>query len=135
MKLFSVGTTDRNVSLGILILRLFSGLTMAFGHGLGKLQNYGAASETFPDPMGVGSNLSLILAISAELLCGVLLAIGFATRLVAIPLFITMVVAFFVIHSADPFGTKELAFIYMAMYLVIFITGPGKYSVDSMIKK
>ena len=135
MKLFAIGTADNKSSLAMLVLRLVSGLTMAFGHGLGKMENYSDAVDSFPDPIGIGSQLSLLLAIGAELFCGVLIAIGLATRFTVIPLIITMATAFFIIHSGDAFGDKEMSFLYLAMYLVIFIVGPGKYSVDNMIKK
>jgi len=135
MKLFAIGTTDNKVSIAMLVLRLVSGLTMAFSHGLGKMENYSKAVDSFPDPFGLGSQLSVILAIFAELFCGVLIAVGFATRFTVIPLIITMATAFFIIHGGDAFGDKEMSFIYLAMYLVIFIIGPGKYSVDKLISK
>jgi putative oxidoreductase len=99
------------------------------------MENYSKAVDSFPDPFGIGSQLSVILAIFAELLCGVLIAVGFATRFTVIPLIITMATAFFIIHGGDAFGDKEMSFIYLAMYLVIFIIGPGKYSVDKLISK
>ncbi len=135
MKLFAIGTADNKASLGLLILRLVSGLTMAFNHGLGKMENYSKAVDSFPDPFGIGSQLSLILAIFGELFCGVLVAVGFATRFTVIPLIITMATAFFIIHGGDAFGDREMSFIYLAMYLVIFLVGPGKYSVDKLISK
>lgn len=135
MKIFSIGTSEKTTSLAMLLLRLVAGLTMALTHGLGKLQGYSSSVDTFPDPLGIGSQLSLMLAIGAEFLCGILVAIGFATRFTAIPLIITMATAFFIIHGGDAFGDKELSFIYMATYLVIFIVGPGIYSIDKLIKK
>ena len=135
MKLFAIGTTDNKTSIALLLLRLVAGLTMAFSHGLGKMENYSKAIDSFPDPFGIGSQLSVILAIFAELFCGIFIAVGFATRFTVIPLIITMATAFFIIHGGDAFGDKEMSFIYLAMYLVIFIVGPGKYSVDKLISK
>lgn len=135
MKLFEIDTTDNRTSIAMLLLRLVAGLTMAFGHGLGKMENYSAAVDSFPDPFGAGSQLSLILAIFAELFCGIFVAVGFATRYTAIPLIITMATAFFIIHGSDPFAKQEMSFLYMGMFLVIFIIGPGKYSVDKLISK
>lgn len=135
MKLFAIGTSDNKVSIAMLVLRIVSGLTMAFSHGLGKLENYSKAVETFPDPFGAGSQLSLILAIFAEFFCGIFVAFGFATRFTVMPLIITMATAFFIIHGGDEFGDKEMSFIYLAMYLIILIIGPGKYSIDKLISK
>ncbi len=67
---------------GLLLGRLGLGLSMAFAHGLGKLQNFSAVTPNFPDPLGVGSSLSLGLAVFAEFACGLLLALGLGTRIV-----------------------------------------------------
>jgi len=49
---------------------------------------------------------------------------------VAIPSAITMVVAAFIVHGADPLQKKELALVYLIMFLAIALLGPGKYSID-----
>jgi len=41
-----------------------------------------------------------------------------------------MVVALFVIHGADPWSKKELAFTYLAVYSGLLFSGPGKLSLD-----
>jgi putative oxidoreductase len=134
MKLFAIGTSDTKTSVALLLLRVVAGISIVVNHGLMKLQNYSAMSDKFPDPIGVGSQLSLTLALGAEFFCGILLILGFATRLIAIPLIITMLTAFLIIHSADPFSMKELPLLFMTMFTVVLIMGPGKYSVDSLIK-
>jgi putative oxidoreductase len=48
----------------------------------------------------------------------------------AIPPAITMLVAGFIVHSADPFGTNEKAFLFLAFFIVILLLGPGKFSID-----
>ncbi|WP_455620651.1 DoxX family protein, partial [Parabacteroides sp.] len=45
----------------------------------------------------------------------------------------TMGMAFFVIHGNDPFAVKELAFIYLVVFVLMYITGPGKFSIDHVI--
>ena len=42
---------------------------------------------------------------------------------------------FFVIHGNDPFAVKELAFIYLAVYVLMYIIGPGKFAVDHWLGK
>jgi putative oxidoreductase len=115
--------------IGLLILRLAMGGTMLV-HGLPKMMNFAEYSTKFPDPIGLGSQISLILAIFAEVFCALLVIIGFKTRYVVVPLIITMLVAFFIVHGADPFREKELAFLYLLGYISIAFTGAGKYSVD-----
>lgn len=49
--------------------------------------------------------------------------------------YFTMAVAFFVIHGNDPFATKELAFVYLVVFILMYIIGPGKFAVDRWIRK
>jgi putative oxidoreductase len=42
----------------------------------------------------------------------------------------TMLVAAFIVHLDDPFKRKELALLYLVGFLIIFLMGPGKYSVN-----
>lgn len=121
--------------LGLLILRLTFGLTMLLAHGMPKLIGFTSKMNVFPDPLGVGSSLSLGLAIFSEVLCALLISVGLYTRLNAIPLFITMFVAVFLVHGDDPFGRMEKGLLFMLGYLVIFLLGPGKFSIDSIWRK
>lgn len=121
--------TEKQISIGLLFLRIAIGGFMLV-HGLQKLSAFGALSGSFPDPIGIGSQLSLILAIGAEVGCSILVIFGFGTRLAVLPLAFTMAVALFVVHGADPWKVKELAAIYLASYAVLFLTGPGEYSID-----
>lgn len=115
--------------VGLLLLRVAVGCFMLV-HGWQKLTGFSEMADTFPDPIGMGSRLSLILAIGAEFGCSLLIIIGLGTRLAAIPLAFTMVVALFIVHGADPWQTKELAAVYLAVYAVLILTGAGKLSLD-----
>lgn len=120
-------------SVSLLILRVSVGLTMAFGHGWGKLMTFSERAAGFADPLGVGSQISLALTVFAEVFCSFALILGLLTRGFVIPLVILMFVAAFVIHGDDPFGRKELALMYLVPYLVILIAGPGRYSIDRLL--
>lgn len=124
--------TPTQISVGLLVLRVAFGCFMLV-HGLQKAMGFSAMSESFPDPLGVGSQLSLMMAIGAEVGCSVLLIVGLGTRLAVIPLALTMIVALFVIHGADPWKVKELAAVFLAVYVIIFITGPGRFSLDATL--
>lgn len=131
---FSAPLKENENSSALLLLRLFIGVLM-LTHGWGKLSNFEALSGVFPDPVGLGSKLSLILAVGAEFFASIFLILGLLTRLSVIPLAFTMSVAFFVVHAADTFQVKELALLYLGIYLFIFLAGPGKYSLDAIIFK
>jgi putative oxidoreductase len=124
------------LSLGLLILRLGAGGLMAYGHGWGKLEKLQENPNAFADPLGIGPSLSLALAMFAELICAVLVAVGLTTRLASIPLIVTMSVAAFMIHAADPlFGpppSKEFALLYLAPFATLLFTGPGLFSLDAL---
>ena len=115
--------------IGLLLLRLgFSGLMLT--HGIPKLMKLLQGNLESADPLGIGALPSLILTVIGEVICPLLIIIGYKTRLAAIPAGITMAVAAFVIHGADPIGTKEKALLYLFAFVIIALTGAGKYAVD-----
>lgn len=129
---FRRSLTEFTISLLLLALRiLFGGLLLS--HGIQKWNNYAEMSAVFPDPLGVGSNVSLGLAIFGELACSIGFIFGALYRLAMIPMIFTMCMAFLVIHGSDPFAVKELAFVYLVVFILMYITGPGKFSIDRFI--
>ncbi len=121
--------------VGLLALRLTFGATMLLSHGQGKLLNYSSLMNSFPDPLGIGNSLSLGLAIGAEVICALMLALGLFTRWVSIPLIITMAVAFFLVHGGDAWAKREMSFIYMGAYIATGLLGSGRFSLDHLIRK
>jgi putative oxidoreductase len=121
--------------IALLILRLALGGSMLLAHGLGKFQSFGENSAQFPDPFGLGSPVSMGLAVFAEMFCSILIILGALTRVAAIPLIVTMGVAFFMIHGADPWNMKELSFVYLAGFIALFCLGAGRISVDGVSLK
>ena len=80
--------------------------------------------------MGLGSRISLTLAIFGELFCSVGFIVGAFYRLALIPMIFTMCVTLFVVHGDDPFAVKELAAIYLSVFVLMYISGPGNYALD-----
>lgn len=108
---------------------------MAFAHGFKKLppsdQFIGYISSIgFPAP-----SMSAWMAALFEFGGGIFIAMGLATRLSSFGLAFTMSVAVFMAHVHDPFSKKELGLLYMIVALVLFFTGPGRYSIDAMISR
>lgn len=136
METLSNHTNTTLRDLGFLVLRLFLGLALFFGHGLGKWETlFGGGEIKFVDPFGIGTVPSLAMAVFAEVICAILLALGLLTRWSLIPLIITMLVAVFTVHISDAFGGMEKAFLYGIGFITLMLTGPGKYSVDNFLKK
>lgn len=135
INLFETKRNENYVNIIILVIRI-SIATLMISHGLSKLNMLFAGGEfQFPDPIGVGKTASLALAVFAEVVCSFLILIGLATRLATLPLIITMLVAVFVIHGADPIDVKELGILYLLFYVLLLVTGSGKFSVDYLISK
>lgn len=122
------------VDIGTLVLRLAMGLSLFFGHGLGKVLHYSERAGRFPDPLGIGSEASLVLMIIAEVLCALAVAAGMFTRLATIPPIIGMSVAILFVHRGDPFGDWEKALLFLAGFLAIALIGPGRLSLDTKIR-
>lgn len=122
------------LDIGLLLARLAFGGSMLFNHGLGKLMSFKGMAATFPDPIGLGSKVTLCVAIFCEVFCAALVVIGLSTRLATLPLIGTMLVAFFIVHAADPWTARELAFMYGVGFAVIFCTGPGAFSADGFLR-
>ncbi|WP_295939483.1 DoxX family protein [uncultured Alistipes sp.] len=106
---------------------------LLMSHGFAKLQNFEMLSTTFPDPLGVGSQTSLVLAIFGELVCPAAVIVGLLHRLALLPMIFTMCVAFFSVHKGDPFAVRELALVYLVVFVLLYIAGAGGYSIDTLI--
>lgn len=122
---------DASVSRLLLTLRLFFGILFLM-HGIDKLANFEVLSYSFPDPLGMGSHLSLVLVILAEVFCALTFIGGFLFRISLLPMLFAMFVAFFYAHGGS-IADGELAFIYLGVFLLLLVTGPGRYSADYLI--
>ncbi len=116
----------------LLALRVVFG-TLLLVHGIHKVMTYKTLSATFPDPIGLGRRRSLQLAIFAELLCSLAVISGLLFRLALIPPMVTMCVAGFVALKGAPWVQRELPISYLLVLLLLFITGPGLFSLDALI--
>jgi putative oxidoreductase len=129
--LFPQSFRGKGVSLLILLMRVFFGI-LFFTHGLDKMMNFNELSYSYPDVLGFGSYMTLMVTIFCEFCCSLFLIAGLLVRIMTIPMIIAMGVAFFDVHDAMmPEG--ELALIYFIMFIILFFVGPGRYSVDYLI--
>lgn len=124
-----------NSDLGLFIFRLFVGLTMAFSHGLGKIpppEQLIAGVESMGFPIAIAFAWAAALS---EFVGALLLASGLFTRIAASFMAVTMAVAGFIVHGADPFSKKEMALLYLTASVMFIFTGAGKYSLDTIVRK
>ena len=132
-KLTSVSYSDWAFNLAMLLIRAGAGVMIA-SHGYDKLVHFAAKKEKFMNFMGLGSGTSLCLVIFAEFFCAIFLIIGLFSRMVSIPLIIAMCVALFKAHNGEIFGQGQAAALFLLSFLTILLCGPGRASIDGMIK-
>ena len=131
--LFPQYLRGKGVSLLILAVRVLFGI-LFFAHGVEKMVNFNILVNSFPDVLGFGSYMSLMVAIFCEFCCSLFLLAGLLHRIILIPMIISMGVAFFDVHDAMmPQG--ELSFIYFTVFILLFFVGPGRFSVDYLLDK
>ena len=130
----NLGMTD----LGLLIIRIVIGFSMAAFHGWGKISN--------PERWAaIGGNMELIgisflpafwgfMAGFAEFFCSILLMLGLFFRPAATLLALTMLMAMLrhlSLPADDPgsgLSGASHAMELCAIYIALWFTGPGKYS-------
>jgi putative oxidoreductase len=137
-----------NPDLGLLLFRVVLSVLMIRFHGWGKLTGWadermrvpnlfsfaGARKEfhTFPNHIGISSELSYVLVAWFETFGSMMIVAGLCTRLNALGLFITMIVAWAFHHGMRFSGPNagELPFAFAFGYLLLVLAGGGKYSAD-----
>lgn len=122
------------LDFGLLLLRVGASL-MLVSHGWSKVIHFSERLNSFADPIGLGPAVSLQLAIFAEFFCAIFLIFGFMSRIILIPMIINMAVIAFVVHGGNGFGKQELPLIYLLVFIVLLLLGPGKISLDGTILK
>ncbi len=131
----SVFINSIKANLGLATLRIFTGLSMAIGHGIGKIPPSegfvkGVANMGFPGPQFFAWAAGI-----SEFGGGIFLALGLMTRPASLLIGITMFAAAFIRHAGDPFASKEKALLFLVTALALTLIGAGKYSLDYFIHK
>lgn len=143
-RLFAVAQNSRSVDLALLMLRIMVISSLVYHHGADKIPgwHYLITRKVPLDPIGIGVVPSVVFATFADLVCGLALLFGFATRIASFFCVICLFAVVFLIDYAltTPFwpvpytGHAEVAWVYMAVCLFFLIVGPGRYSLDSKLK-
>jgi len=115
--------------IGLLVFRVGLTASVLIAHGIPKVANILRGNWDFPDPVGLGPEFGLIASAGAESVCAILIALGLWTRVSAIPLIFTMIVATWVINAGAPFLQQEKSFVYLLGWVLLLLAGPGRYTV------
>lgn len=132
--LFPFKLYPRSVSLMLLVLRVLFGVLLMW-HGMTKIANVATMAENFPNPLGLGHRLSFYMVVFAEVICSAAVIMGAFYRLALVPIIVAMAVALFVVHHGQAFAAKEMALIYLVVFVLLFCVGAGAYSLDNIIAK
>jgi putative oxidoreductase len=117
---------ERVQDLGLLFLRVSASLFLLWVHGLPKLLNYSAQLQVIEDPFHLGANLTLMLAIFAEVLCPLLIIVGLLVRLACLPILSVLLVAMLVVHPQWSIEEGQFGWLLLILFTSIFIAGPGR---------
>ena len=119
--------------LGTVLLRLFLAFVLIYGtqdnvfrhERMVEFRDF-LARHHFPLPMA-----SAYLSAYAQFLCGILMAVGAATRWAALVMVVNFAVALAMVHVGLPFEANiaPLAMFFGCLFLALH--GPGPYAVDA----
>jgi putative oxidoreductase len=133
--LFGYEVNSRMTDLGLLILRVFSGLALALAHGWRKVP----PSEGFIGMVGrmgmPAPEVFAWLAAFAEFGGGLLIALGLLTRPASFLVVGHFVLVVLLAHAGDPFGDRELPLFFLVTALLFLLAGAGRYSVDAALRR
>ena len=126
----------------LLAVRLYWGWQM-FVAGSSHLSDVPAMVERFQEWGVPFPAFNVYLSGLTEIFCGILLLVGFASRLITIPLIVNFCVAYLtasrevvlnLFNNPDAF-VSDAAFLFLLASLIVFVFGPGAFSVDAVLKR
>ncbi|MDX8339868.1 DoxX family protein [Draconibacterium sp. IB214405] len=128
-----INQSAATIDVALLVLRITIGILM-LNHGIPKVKKLLSSEPIqFFSTFGLSEKNSLIAAAFVEVFFSFLLIVGLGTRLAAIPLLLTMVIAAFHTLKAFPFDKKEVPILFLLIYIALLLGGSGKFSLDYII--
>ena len=119
--------------VGLLFLRLAASFMLLHVHGWPKIANYTAELTRIEDPFGFGPHFSLLAAIAAEVICPLLIAAGWFTRLACLPVLAVLLVAMLLVHPHWSIAEGQFGWLLLIAFTTIVLCGPGAWSVDARL--
>ena len=128
-------SSEHNFHLSILIFRIALSLQLMIVHGLKKIGIGVEEAEKIPNPVHLPEWLNNLFGISSNLFFPVLVIFGLFTRIAVLPILAVTLSGYFILHWNDPLLVSDMPFMYSLAFLLLFVIGPGKYSIDNSINK
>lgn len=117
---------SKSQALGLLFLRVSGALFLLWVHGLPKLLHYSEQLTLIEDPFHLGANLTLLLAIFAEVLCPLLIIAGVLVRLACLPILAVLLIAMLVVHPQWSLLEGQFGWLLLIIFTSVLIAGPGR---------
>jgi len=137
---FEIRVLDRVRDVLFLMIRTYFGYKLILS-GRGKLANPAETAAYFRDLHIPMPDQNVYMAGATELVGGLLLALGLASRIAPIPVIGTMLVAYATAHTDQweafwtntPLFFKAPPFAYLFTAAMVLVCGPGRLSLDHLI--
>jgi putative oxidoreductase len=120
----------RAQDFGLFFLRVSGGLFLLWVHGLPKLLNFSAQLLVIEDPFHLGANVTLMLAIFAEVLCPLLIIAGVLVRLACLPILSVLWIALLVVHPQWSLEEGQFGWLLLILFTSLLIAGPGRLALN-----
>jgi putative oxidoreductase len=119
----------------LLFLRVASSILVLIVHGLPKAWHYTAQIAAIEDPFHLGKAVSLWFALFGEVVCPLLIILGIATRVAALPVLIITVIALLFVHPEWRIEQAQFAWMLLILFGTIVIGGAGRIRLDRVWRK
>ncbi|KIC95022.1 DoxX family protein [Flavihumibacter solisilvae] len=134
-KVTTVSLEGNAIHYGLLVFRILLSLELIVVHGLKKVGLCGCEKEQIPNPLHFPEAFNNLFAIAANLVFPLFVIAGLFTRLTILPVLAVTLTGYFVLHWSDPLIIRDMPYMYSLSFLLLLVSGPGKYSIDNLINK
>jgi putative oxidoreductase len=140
-RLLSARFVPTNTDLGLLLLRIGTGLILFLRHGWEKVSTLSLTNPDFPSVLGLGHNGTWILAMLNDGVFSLLLILGLGTRWIALYSFTQIFIIWALVHQFTFLGKGpdpdhgELIALYLSALVALMVAGGGRYSIDAALSK
>ena len=136
-RMLQLSFLEKYKEYGVIFIRLIVGFHLIYGTQDNVL-SYARMEEFagFLSVRGVPFPLfSAFLSVYAQLICGVLFIVGFATRYAAVMMIVNFMAALVIAHIGDTYPNMFPALMMLAGACFFLLHGAGKLSVDSLVER
>lgn len=124
----NAGNTANNIAL--LFFRILFAYELFVVHGMRKFRLENGQKEQIPNPLQLPEKLNALVAVFADTVVPIFLALGLGTRLVLLPTIGVTAIGYFVVHRKDSLEVRDIPFVYTIILGLLWVLGPGMYSID-----